>query len=340
MRIAPDGKVGIGTPTPAQMLSVAGTIQSTTGGFLFPDGTTQTTAARAASGQQRRLWPEQPGRASPAGRATPPSAPALSANTEGNANTATAIERSPPTRPGPATPPSASARSFNTTGYDNTASGFQALFSNTTGSDNTAIGVSALRSNTTGTRTPPAARVRSTQTRPATNTASGGALRQHDRLENGHGYRRSTPTRRGSQHRQRLRGALRQHDRLRQHRQRLRGARLPTPPATATPPAVSGRSLHNTTGIDNTAIGRGALSGNTTGVLQSSADVGIYWSALGSEHDRAQKRRHRIHGRHMTSRPAATTSHRPSRGSRRRRTPSASARRALRPGRSSPASAA
>ncbi len=58
MRIAPDGKVGIGTPTPAQMLSVAGTIQSTTGGFLFPDGTTQTTAARAA-----------PGTTSPLGRA-------------------------------------------------------------------------------------------------------------------------------------------------------------------------------------------------------------------------------------------------------------------------------
>jgi hypothetical protein len=44
MRIAPDGKVGIGTPAPAQMLSVAGTIESTSGGFKFPDGTTQTTA--------------------------------------------------------------------------------------------------------------------------------------------------------------------------------------------------------------------------------------------------------------------------------------------------------
>jgi trimeric autotransporter adhesin len=44
MRIAPDGRVGIGTATPAQMLSVAGTIESTTGGFRFPDGTTQTSA--------------------------------------------------------------------------------------------------------------------------------------------------------------------------------------------------------------------------------------------------------------------------------------------------------
>ncbi len=38
------GNVGIGTLTPAQKLSVAGTVESTTGGFKFPDGTVQTTA--------------------------------------------------------------------------------------------------------------------------------------------------------------------------------------------------------------------------------------------------------------------------------------------------------
>ncbi len=37
--------VGVGTDSPAQPLSVAGIVQSTTGGFMFPDGTTQTTAA-------------------------------------------------------------------------------------------------------------------------------------------------------------------------------------------------------------------------------------------------------------------------------------------------------
>ncbi|MEK7481784.1 MAG: hypothetical protein AAB607_00240 [Patescibacteria group bacterium] len=42
------GNVGIGTTGPSQKLSVAGTIESTTGGIKFPDGTTQTTAATVA----------------------------------------------------------------------------------------------------------------------------------------------------------------------------------------------------------------------------------------------------------------------------------------------------
>lgn len=37
------GNVGIGTTAPGQKLSVAGTVESTSGGFKFPDGTTQTT---------------------------------------------------------------------------------------------------------------------------------------------------------------------------------------------------------------------------------------------------------------------------------------------------------
>jgi len=43
------GNVGIGTTTPGQKLTVAGTIESTSGGFKFPDGTTQTTAVAGVS---------------------------------------------------------------------------------------------------------------------------------------------------------------------------------------------------------------------------------------------------------------------------------------------------
>jgi len=45
-----DGSLGIGTETPAYPLSVAGVIQSSSGGFRFPDGTTQTTAATSGGG--------------------------------------------------------------------------------------------------------------------------------------------------------------------------------------------------------------------------------------------------------------------------------------------------
>ncbi|MBI4464654.1 MAG: hypothetical protein HY647_08115 [Acidobacteria bacterium] len=43
------GNVGIGTTSPGQKLTVAGTIESTSGGVKFPDSTTQTTAMRTAA---------------------------------------------------------------------------------------------------------------------------------------------------------------------------------------------------------------------------------------------------------------------------------------------------
>lgn len=48
--------VGIGTATPANPLSVAGIIQSTTGGFLFPDSTAQITAVPKCATGQSPLW--------------------------------------------------------------------------------------------------------------------------------------------------------------------------------------------------------------------------------------------------------------------------------------------
>jgi hypothetical protein len=42
------GLIGIGTDSPTSKLSVAGTIESTSGGFKFPDGSVQTTSAAGA----------------------------------------------------------------------------------------------------------------------------------------------------------------------------------------------------------------------------------------------------------------------------------------------------
>jgi len=50
MRILGNGFIGIGTPAPASKLEVFGTIHSTTGGFKFPDGSVQTTAASGGGG--------------------------------------------------------------------------------------------------------------------------------------------------------------------------------------------------------------------------------------------------------------------------------------------------
>ncbi|MFL6285814.1 MAG: hypothetical protein ACJ74Q_21960 [Pyrinomonadaceae bacterium] len=49
MRIDDAGRVGIGTPTPGFKLDVSGQIRSSSGGFVFPDGTTQTTAASSVA---------------------------------------------------------------------------------------------------------------------------------------------------------------------------------------------------------------------------------------------------------------------------------------------------
>lgn len=43
--LSSSGNVGIGTESPGQKMTVTGTVESTSGGFKFPDGTTQTTAA-------------------------------------------------------------------------------------------------------------------------------------------------------------------------------------------------------------------------------------------------------------------------------------------------------
>src|SRR3954454_4681528 len=50
LRIDTNGNVGIGASTPLTKLDVSGQIRSSSGGFVFPDGTSQTTAATGGLG--------------------------------------------------------------------------------------------------------------------------------------------------------------------------------------------------------------------------------------------------------------------------------------------------
>ncbi len=142
LRVTPAGNVGIGTTTPGQLLSVAGSIESTTGGFKFPDGTLQTTAATVNSSLGNSAF----------------GISSLAANTSGGNNTAFGDY----------------TLAANTTGADNTASGYQALLSNTTGTWNTATGFVALGANTTGAQnTATGAGALQLNTTGAQNTATG-----------------------------------------------------------------------------------------------------------------------------------------------------------------------
>jgi len=92
------GNVGIGTSSPDHRLSVAGTVESTTGGFAYPDGTVQTTAQVA--GPQGPTGPEgPPGPPGPAG----PQGPVGPEGPEG-----------PPGPPGPTGP----SNGWSTNGLD------------------------------------------------------------------------------------------------------------------------------------------------------------------------------------------------------------------------------
>jgi hypothetical protein len=136
MRIDPSGNVGIGTPTPGQKLSVAGAVESTTGGFRFPDGSVQTTAA------VMRFPP-------PLGT-TGVGYGSLQSNTTGANNTATGYDSLGSNSTGAGNSAFGYEALGNNTASNNSAFGTQALVSNTSGTNNSAFGANALWSNTTG----------------------------------------------------------------------------------------------------------------------------------------------------------------------------------------------
>jgi hypothetical protein len=143
MRVTPDGKVGIGTAAPSQLLTVAGTIESTSGGIKFPDGTTQTTALTLAANTFTATQTIASGNlalpgttASTSGVVTTGGQPFL--HGYGSAtNTNTFVGRS--------------AGNFTTSGTALTGLGYQALMANTFGDSNVAAGSRALTANTSGT---------------------------------------------------------------------------------------------------------------------------------------------------------------------------------------------
>ncbi len=127
------GNVGIGLTNPDQKLVVADTIRSAVGGFQFPDGTVQITAATGEVGVPTDIDDLLDGKTGGNSVFLGYGAGLLDDGTTNN-NTAVGLY----------------ALNANITGHGNTASGYHALNTTNGGSNNTASGHTALEFNTTG----------------------------------------------------------------------------------------------------------------------------------------------------------------------------------------------
>jgi trimeric autotransporter adhesin len=142
VRVTSEGKMGIGTSTPTQMLSVAGAVESTSGGFKFPDGTTQTTALSLGANSFSATQTITSGNlVLPGTNGASNGVVMLGGQTFLHAygagtTTNTFLGRS--------------AGSFAATGTDLTGVGYEALTANSYGDFNTAVGSQALVDNTSG----------------------------------------------------------------------------------------------------------------------------------------------------------------------------------------------
>ena len=167
--------VGVGTTTPAYPLDVAGTIRSSSGGFMFPDGTIQTTSASGGGGGGGGTITGVTAGAGLIGGGTTGNVtlslvnPGPFATLGTNSFTGNQSVNGNLTASGAVTGSSFQIGSFlfafgsygsanaflgfsgnaTTTGSANTAIGENSLLNNTTGSNNTAVGY-ALFGNTTG----------------------------------------------------------------------------------------------------------------------------------------------------------------------------------------------
>jgi len=128
--IGDTGNVGIGVGGPDYQLDVDGIIQSRSGGFRFPDGTLQGTAAGVGVFSIDDLSDAR----SLGNSVFLGSGAGVTDDGTNNLNVAVGID----------------AMTVNTAGSNNTAVGYSALNSNTTGNFNTGLGLSALYHNTTG----------------------------------------------------------------------------------------------------------------------------------------------------------------------------------------------